>query len=296
MNVEHIPVLADKLAELITFSEDATIVDCTTGFGGHSSIFASRLGAEGTLMGFDVDPKCLANAQQVLSDLKCKVLLKNNNFSQISSTLYQEGIGEVDFILADLGWCSGQIVDSDKGLSFQENQPLDMRLDSFVKKTAEELVNNLGEEDLANLIFKYGQDRASRRIARFIVEFRENQPIKTTGQLSFIVCKALGKSPGGKGIHPATRTFQALRIAVNGELEVLESLLEQSPEILKPGGKIAIISFHSLEDKIVKENFKDNAKAGVYELLTKKPIVPDYKEVRHNPRARSAKLRIAQRV
>lgn len=296
MNSKHVPVLADEISQLVKFETNAVIVDCTVGYGGHSRILGEHLDDSCKLIGFDVDRKCLEVAKKNLDGLRCGVILKKNNFCEISQILKDEGIDKVDFVLADLGWCSGQVIDAEKGFSFQENQPLDMRLDPELQQTAADIVNQTKESDLADLIYKYGQERASRRIARFIAEFRRNQPIKSTGQLSFIICRALGKMPGQKGLHPATRTFQALRIAVNSELENLESLLEQMPDLLKPGGRVAIISFHSLEDRIVKQDFLANKKAGKYEILTKKPTVPDREEIGTNPRSRSAKLRVAQRI
>ena len=201
-----------------------------------------------------------------------------------------------DLILADLGFCSAQLKDPLKGLSFQENMKLDMRLDSRLKISAADIVNTSDEKSLADLIYKYGEDRASRRISRFIVEHRQNQPIRTTGQLAAVVCKSLNLPATGRKwkIHPATRTFQALRIAVNDELGSLERLLESASEVVKVGGYIAIISFHSLEDRIVKEDFKCKKSEGLYEVVTKKPLVADRQEVAVNPRSRSAKLRIAR--
>ena len=182
------------------------------------------------------------------------------------------------------------------GLSFTSNMPLDMRLDKRLKLTAADIVNKSDEKSLADLIYQYGQDRASRRIARFLVRERCKNAIKTTAELAAVICRALGKSQGRGGrIHPATRTFQALRIAVNKELDCLDSLLSVGPELLVKGGKIAVISFHSLEDRAVKNNFKENKKEGLYKLLTKKPIVPSRSEIFKNRRARSAKLRIAEK-
>ncbi len=199
-------------------------------------------------------------------------------------------------IFADLGFCSAQLADRRLGLSFQENQPLDMRLDDRLERTAADIVNSFDEKSLADIIYKYGQDRASRRIARFIVRTRLERRIETTGQLATIVCKALGQRGRGRRsrIHPATRTFQALRIAVNDELGALQELLAAAPTILKRGGVIAVISFHSLEDRIVKTDFRENAATGIYEILTKKPIIASRDEIDRNPRARSAKLRIAR--
>lgn len=273
------------------------MVDATIGQGSHSFLFGQTLGPEGIIIGLDVDKKSIRRAHFTLKDLACKVILIRANFSQISDLLREHGIDKVDFILADLGVCSAQLADVETGLSFQTNMPLDMRIDKSLKTTAADIVNKADEKALADLIYKFGEDRASRRIARFIVQGRQEQAIATTGQLAAIVCKALGrpKQRRKSKIHPATRTFQALRIAVNNELENLEKLLASAAEMLKKNGRIAVISFHSLEDRLVKSSFKQNGKEGVYRIITKKPIVPLGEEIARNPRARSAKLRIAQR-
>jgi len=249
------------------------------------------------LIGLDVDAKAIERAKLRLTGLPCKVILLNSNFSQIAEHLGEQGFDKVDFILADLGLCSAQLADAQMGLSFQTNMPLDMRIDKRLKTTAADIVNTADEKSLADLIYRFGQERGSRRIARFIVQQRRSEPITTTGHLAAIICWAL-KRPGQKTksrIHPATRTFQALRIAVNSELENLKCLLIAAPALLKNGGRIAVISYHSLEDGLVKSDFKQNEKQGIYTLITKKPIVPAKDEVAKNPRARSAKLRIAQR-
>jgi 16S rRNA (cytosine1402-N4)-methyltransferase len=298
-SIEHVPVLADILPKLISLPTDGAVVDATVGHGGHSYLFGKQLGSDGLILGLDVDKNCIGRAQEKLSSLSCKVVLVRENFSEVAEVMAGKGIGKVDFILADLGFCSGQLTDSAKGLSFQENMPLDMRLDNRLNITAADIVNNEDEEDLANLIFDYGEERASRRIARFIVEFRRGQPITTTAQLAAIICKSLNQPVRGRRhqkVHPATKTFQALRIAVNDELGRLGKLLADSPRLLKQNGYIGIISFHSLEDRIVKLNFKENAAKGFYEIITKKPIVPLREEVISNPRARSSKLRIARRI
>ena len=291
---EHIPVLANSLVRQISLPRDAVVVDATTGHGGHSLLLGKMLGSDGTVIGFDVDQKSLDRAQEVLCDLKCRVVLIRTNFSQLKSQLLDRGIGKVDFILADLGFCSAQVSDPERGMSFQENMPLDMRLDDRLEVSASDIVNDTDEKELADIIFQYGEERASRRIARFIVEQRKINPIKTTAQLAAIVTRALGGRHGK--IHPATKTFQALRIAVNRELEVLEDLLRDAPEMLKPGGQLAIITFHSLEDRIVKYNFRENKDRMVYEILTKKPLIADAEEIADNPRARSAKLRMVRRL
>lgn len=274
------------------------MVDATTGHGGHSFLFGSRLGPAGTLIGLDFDSNSLDRARQRLAGLSCRVILVKSNFSRIADCLGELGVRGVDVIVADLGLCSAQLVDSDIGLSFRTDMPLDMRIDESLETTAADIVNEYDEKSLADLIFEYGQDRASRRIARFIVERRRREPIKTTGQLASIVCNAL-RAPDRKykpRKHPATRTFQALRIAVNHELDNLHALLTSAPGLLKKDGFIAIISFHSLEDGMVKRDFKQNQSDGVYRIVTKKPIVPSPEEIAANNRARSSKLRIAQKA
>ncbi len=294
---QHIPVLADSLAGQIKLPQDAVMVDATVGQGGHSLLFGKRLGPKGAIIGLDVDSNAIRRAQSVLGGLSCRVVLVCSNFADIADVLRDKGIEKADFLLADLGVCSAQLADERMGLSFQQNMPLDMRLDKRLKTTAADIVNRTDEKSLADLIYKFGEDRASRRIARFIVEHRKREPVTTTGQLAAIVSGALmrrGKKQHAK-IHPATRTFQALRIAVNNEIDNLGGLLASAPAILRTNGYIAVISFHSIEDRLVKTDFKSNEKQGVYRVITKKPIVPSREEILRNRRARSAKLRIAQR-
>ena len=292
--VEHVPVLTEPLLDLIHIPTDGIMVDATVGHGGHSQLFGRKLGPEGFLLGLDVDQNSIQRARLNLSGLACKVMLLRENFVRMNEVLSQQGFEKVDFILADLGFCSGQLEDSDRGLSFQKPMPLDMRLDDRLTTTAADLVNKLSQKDLADLIYEYGQDRASRRIARFIVQQRSAQKFTTTTELAMLIARAMRRPGRPPRIHPATRTFQALRIAVNRELESLDALLEAAPKMLKPGGFIAIISFHSLEDGRVKRNFRQNKADGLYDILTKKPITADREEIMRNPRARSAKLRIAK--
>lgn len=293
---QHIPVLAEVLVEQIKLPQDAVMVDATIGQGGHSLLFGKGLGPKGAIIGLDVDINAIRRAQSVLEGLSCRVILVNSNFSEIAQVVRGQGIEKVDFILADLGFCSAQLEDDRMGLSFQKNMPLDMRLDKRLKTTAADIINRADEKTLADLIYKFGEERASRRIARFIVERRHREPITTTAQLAAIVSSAMGKGGQWSRIHPATRTFQALRIAVNNELENLETLLGSAPALLGQSGYIAVISFHSLEDRIVKTDFKSNEKNGVYKVITKKPISASRDEISENHRARSAKLRIAQKV
>jgi 16S rRNA (cytosine1402-N4)-methyltransferase len=291
-------VLADALVRWINLPPDGVVVDATVGQGGHSRLLGTRLGSQGTLIGLDVDERALEAAKLRLQGLVCKVILMQGNFAQIGQWIGHHGIDEVNLILADLGFSSGQLADKDIGLSFQSDMPLDMRMDKSFRTTAADIIKSADEKALADLIYQYGEDRASRRIARFIVQRRREQPITTTGQLASIVCSALYR-PGQKRrerIHPATRTFQALRIAVNHELDNLGQLLNQAPVLLQSKGYMAIISFHSLEDRMVKTHFKAGQEAGLYSVLTKKPVVATAQEVLDNPRARSAKLRIAQKT
>jgi 16S rRNA (cytosine1402-N4)-methyltransferase len=293
----HIPVLAKTLTEQINLPQEAVMVDATIGHGGHSYLFGKTLGPGATLVGLDIDKKSIHRAQSILKGLACRVILIHSNFSKIADCLHNEGIDAADFILADLGVCSAQLADAEMGLSFQSDMPLDMRFDKRLKTTAADIVNKADEKSLADLIYKFGEERASRRIARFIVRHRQSERITTTPQLALIVCRALARPTRKQWsrIHPATRTFQALRIAVNNELENLEALLASAPQLLKKNGYIAVISYHSLEDRIVKNNFKQNEKERVYGVITKKPIVPQPEEIAENRRARSAKLRIAQK-
>ncbi len=297
MTAEHIPVLTETLAEQITLPPDGIMVDATIGQGGHSYLFGKSLGPKGLIIGLDIDDKAIESARKKLKDLTCKVVLVRSNFSEINQRVSEQGIDRVDFVLADLGVSSAQLADDRIGLSFQKDMPLDMRIDKRLKTTAADIVNKEDEKTLADLIYGFGQDRASRRIARFIVQKRAEEPISTTGQLADVVCRAL-RRPGQKRrwrLHPATRTFQALRIAVNNELENLKEFLTVVPQLLKKNARIAVISFHSLEDGLVKRDFRQNEKKGIYSVVAQKPIVPTRDEITVNPRARSAKLRIALR-
>ena len=220
-NIEHIPVLARTLIEQINLPQDGVMVDATIGQGGHSLLFGKTLGPDGVIIALDVDKQAIRGAQFRLKDLLCKVLFICGNFSEIYEIVRAQEVSEVDFILADLGVCSSQLTDAEIGLSFQSSMALDMRIDKRLKRTAADIINKADEKFLADLLYKYGQERGSRRISRFIVRERQRRPITMTGQLASIVCRALGQPERKRRsrIHPATRTFQALRIAVNNELE-----------------------------------------------------------------------------
>jgi 16S rRNA (cytosine1402-N4)-methyltransferase len=263
------------------------------GAGGHSFAIAKRLGAQGRLIGFDKDPAALEIARKRLSEPPPElrgdwpqIELRNASFAEIGN------VGSVDGILADLGLSSLQLTNAERGFSFQAEGPLDMRMDPRSERTADQVVNRFDEEDLANLIYEFGEERRSRRIARAIVRAR---PIRSTAHLAQVV-SAAARPMKPERINPATRTFQAIRIWVNRELDDLTALLSAAPGILKPGRRLVIISFQSLEDRMVKDAFRDGAHAAIYRLLTKKPVAPSEAEVEQNPRARSAKLRAVERV
>ncbi|MFW6062340.1 MAG: 16S rRNA (cytosine(1402)-N(4))-methyltransferase RsmH [Planctomycetota bacterium] len=292
----HLPVLQEQVIDLLAPAGRHLVVDCTVGLGGHAEALLQAAGTETRLIGIDVDEQNLRQAQQRLEPFVPRVRLFRANFSQVTEVLAEAGETRADALLADLGVCSAQLDRPEQGLSFQVDGPLDMRLDDRIETTAAELVNSLGEKELADVIYTYGEERYSRRIARAIVAARKQGRIERTGRLAEVVAGAY-PPPARKsrrGVHPATRTFQALRIAVNDELGALEQLLAQLPGVLSPGARAAMISFHSLEDRRVKLAFRDWARAGAAELLTRKPLTATAEQRQRNPRARSAKLRVMQ--
>ena len=293
---QHIPVLLEESLEFLKVRPGGVIVDATLGFGGHSSPIARKLGGAGTLICFDRDELAMARARARLDALAQElgaemptVQYMPRAFSQIAEVVQP---GTLDGLLADFGVSSMQLDEAHRGFSFRADGPLDMRMDPRSELTAEQVVNQADEEDLANLIYEFGEERRSRRIARAIVRAR---PITTTAELARVV-SACAPPIKGEKIHPATRTFQALRIRVNDELGEIQSLLQSAGSLLKVGGRVVMISFHSLEDRLVKDSFRDSARADMLEVLTKKPVVADEQEALRNPRSRSAKLRAAQRL
>jgi len=273
-------------------------LDATLGGGGHALAILAASSPDGRLLGIDADPAALAAAGARLAMYAERATLVHGNFRDLGRLAREHNLAPIDGLLLDLGVSSHQLDTPERGFSFANDAPLDMRLDPTRGTTAAELVNETPESELADLIYRYGEEHGSRRIARFIAEARRKQPIATTGQLADLVARALGGRHGK--IHPATRTFQALRIAVNHELESLELALPQAVELLAPGGRIAVISFHSLEDRIVKLFFRAESGYGGagearLQIITKKPIEASEQEARANPRSRSAKLRFAER-
>jgi 16S rRNA (cytosine1402-N4)-methyltransferase len=302
----HVPVLLKEAIDFLAVRRGGTYIDATVGLGGHSLEIAKRLGAPGHLIGFDKDPAALGIARERLEGVVGRsslvvgenqdqqrdwptVELRHGSFADLANDVRR---ATYDGILADLGVSSLQFSDAARGFSFQAEGPLDMRMNPQSEPTAEQVVNQFDERELADLIYEFGEERRSRRIARAIVRSR---PILTTAQLAAVI-SAAARSMKHERIHPATRTFQALRIFVNRELDDLRKLVEAAPQLLKPGGRLVVISFHSLEDRIVKDALREGAKQGHYKLLTKKPVTPGEEEIDRNPRARSAKLRAAERI
>lgn len=286
----HVPVLPAEVLHWCEPRPGETWVDATLGGGGHARLLAERVGPGGLVLGVEQDTAMLEAARRRLQGLP--VRFHAGNFAELPAILAAEGLGPVDGVLADLGVCSDQLDDPEYGLSFQSDGPLDMRLDPRRGTTAADLVNRLPERELADLIYEYGEERHSRRVARKIVELRQKTPFRTTGELAAVVrsCVPRGKGPGR--IDPATRTFQALRIAVNDELGSLEQFLKRLPECLKPGGRAGVIAFHSLEDRRVKLAFREGE---AWDVRTRKPMTASDDEANANPRARSARLRVAVR-
>ena len=286
----HESVLLVEAIEWLTPRQGGIYVDGTLGGGGHTQALAERVGPSGRVIALDSDPAALAAAEQRLTGMP--VTLVESNFSDLPEVLKQLDIPFVDGVLLDLGLSSDQLADESRGFSFDAGGPLDLRFNPNEGEPASRLVNRLSAEHLADVIYNYGEERLSRRIARAIVEARRENPIETSAELARIVRRAMPRPPRGQKIDPATRTFQALRIAVNDELKSLETALQRIPDCLRPGGRLAIISFHSLEDRPVKQAFRDNPR---WKALTRKPIRPGEEEVERNPQSRSAKLRVGER-
>jgi len=297
----HDPVLIRETLEYLRPQNGQTIVDCTLGRAGHASLIAARLGPDGLLIGCDVDPRNLEFAQSRLAALSvppCRIRLFHANFAELGEVLAAAGIASVDGILADLGLSTNQLFDPHYGLSFAQPMPLDMRIDPRLTVTAATLVNSMKEADLADLLFDLAQEHFSRRIARKIGDARRLSPITTTDRLAEICRSAIPSKRGGspEKIDPATRTFLALRMAVNREVQNLSALLALAPAALAPEGRLAVISFQSTEDRLVKQAFRSAEQTGLVKILTKKPLSPAPDELASNPRSRSAKLRAAQKT
>lgn len=292
---EHTPVMVRQVLKSFDDLLPSTLVDCTLGLGGHAALLLERH-PEMRLIGLDADDRNLSLARSHLSAFADRIHLKQADFADLAAILADLGVPRVDGVLADLGVSSNQIADPASGLSFEVDGPLDMRLDRRGKTTAADLVNGLSEGELSDLLYFQSQERHSRRIAKRICQVRRQGRINSTVMLARLVAAAVGENPDAHHgrIHPATRTFLALRMSVNREVESLRRLLELLPNVLRDQGRVVIISFHSGEDRLVKLDFRSRAREGVYQLLTKKPMVPDEDERRRNPRSRSAKMRVAE--
>ena len=293
---EHVPVMVKEVIEYLQPQVNGIYVDATLGLGGHAEAILRRIGIRGRLVGIDRDDSSLHAAKRNLSGYEPQCQFVHENFRNIDRILKEQKLDKVNGIMLDLGISSFQLEDESRGFSFQKEGPLDMRMNQQSRITAYDLVNSLSEYEIAKILRDYGQERWYNRIARNIVRQRALSPIRTTDELKMIVVKSMPPHQRHQKIHPATRTFQAFRIAVNSELEEIEMALDKCIDHLAPGGRLVVIAFHSLEDRIVKEKFRLFARLGQARILTKKPIRPQEEEVEQNSRARSARLRAVERI
>lgn len=311
MRYRHVPVMVNEVIDYLDCSPGKTYVDGTLGGGGHAQAILRRIGARGFLVGIDRDPDAIGWTRNALSKFQSNVQFFNDDFARLPRILFQLGKKGVDGILLDLGLSLYQLEASGRGFSFMRDEPLDMRMNPEDHYCAEDIVNHFAEKDLEDILVRYGEERWAKRIAKAIVRARSGAGITSSLHLAHIVKEAVPAKYRPKRIHPATRTFQALRIAVNHELESLETFLDHSAGLLNPGGRICILSFHSLEDRIVKQRFRALArgcdcppdfpvcvcgKRPLVKILTKRPVLPSAAEVASNPMARSAKLRAVERL
>lgn len=311
MKFEHVSVLLNECIEGLAIKPNGTYVDGTLGGAGHASVVCSHLSEEGHFIGIDQDNNALAVSKERLKDVKAKVSIVKSNFEQTASVLESLGVEKIDGMLIDLGVSSHQLDEADRGFSYMHDAPLDMRMNQDSKYSAYDVVNEMSEEELYRIIKEYGEERWAKRVAQFIVEERKDTPIVTTYELVDVIKKAIPQGARKDGPHPAKRTFQAIRIAVNRELEIIAPTIEDVVEKLAPGGRLCIITFHSLEDRIVKQAFKKLedpctcakefpvcvcGKKPQVKVITRKPILPSDEEVEVNPRSRSAKLRIIEKL
>jgi 16S rRNA (cytosine1402-N4)-methyltransferase len=308
---EHITVLLEESVDALAIKPDGVYVDCTLGGAGHSSLIAKKLCLNGTLIGLDQDNKALEAAKRKLDQVSCKVILHKANFQHVQEVIDSLGFDKVDGVLFDLGVSSPQLDEGERGFSYHEDAPLDMRMDRDQELTAYQIVNHYPEEEISHILFRFGEEKFARRIARQIIQKRMIKPIERTVELAEIIKEAIPAATRRKGPHPARRSFQAIRIAVNNELGVFENALKQVVPMLQTGGRVAVISFHSLEDRICKHFFQEQSVGCIcpkhfpvcvcnhqpsLNILTRKPIIPSDSEIERNARARSAKLRVAEKL
>ncbi len=288
----HVPVLLDEVLHWLQPRDSGLYVDATLGLGGHSRAILTASAPGGRVIGFEWDGQAAAMARKNLAAYGDRIQVVAASYVQLQAELSRLDIDGVDGLLADLGVSSLQLDKGERGFSFQVDAPLDMRMDRSKQVRAATLLAELSEAQLADLLYYYGEERQARRIARYLVQVRQREPLERTLQLAHLVAEAIPKKYHPRRMHVATKTFQALRIAVNGELDNIRALLATAPALLKPGGCMVIITFHSLEDRLVKQAFEQDDRL---QLLLKKPLEPQAEEIRRNPRARSAKMRVAQR-
>ena len=309
--MKHVPVLLNEVIDLLQLKPGMNVIDCTLGDGGHAEKILEKMAPNGRLLGIDADPESILRAKKFLYPLQDRILFVRDNFVHLVEIVKREKFGPVHGIVMDLGWSLQQMEERGRGFSFQKDEPLDMRYapDGEIRNpkseirnlAAADLISDESEQQLARIFREYGEERLSRQIAEAIVKYRKRVKIETSKQLAEIVLAVYRRKLGSKqdvpwigGMHPATKVFQALRIAVNDELGALEKTLPQAVSVLAPRGRLAVISFHSLEDRIVKHFFK--SRKGAVHIVTKKPVTPSETEVTENPRARSAKLRVAEKL
>lgn len=309
MEFSHVPVLFQETIDGLDVKPDGVYVDGTLGGGGHSEGICSRLGPDGILIGIDRDTAALEAASARLKGVSCRTIFVHGNYTDVKNILREEGISGIDGAVLDLGVSSFQLDEAERGFSYMHSAPLDMRMDQSAAFTAYDVVNGYSADQLTRIIKEYGEEKWASRIASFIARERSEKPVETTGQLVDIIKKAVPASARRQGPHPAKRTFQAIRIEVNDELGGLETAVDQFVDVLSPGGRLCIITFHSLEDRIVKKRFQQRGNPCVcppglpcvcgkkpdIKRISKKPVLPSEEELSVNPRARSAKLRIAQK-
>lgn len=310
MEFHHVSVLLDECIENLNIKPEGVYVDCTMGGAGHSKEIVKKLSNKGLFIGFDQDKNAIKTAKERLSEYSDRVKFVHSNFENIKDELEKIGVYKIDGVLADLGVSSHQLDEADRGFSYMQDAPLDMRMDVRCEFSAYDVVNGYTEEELAKIIKDYGEENWAKRIAKFIVEERKEKKIETTKELVDIIKKAIPKKARIDGPHPAKRTFQAIRIEVNNELGVITKMIEDASSIMNKGGRICIITFHSLEDRIVKNAFKELSldcicpphlpmcqcdKKSEVKIITRKPIIPTDEEIEVNPRSRSAKLRVAEK-
>jgi len=310
MEFRHTPVLSKESIFYLKINPDGIYVDCTLGGGGHAKAIAECLGSSGTLIGIDQDLAAIKAASATLSGFKCETIIVRDNFASISDILARVNIAKVDGFLLDLGVSSNQLDNAERGFSYMRNADLDMRMDDRKRLTAFQIVNTYDEKQLTRIFFEYGEERFSRRISKAIIKARSQRPLQTTFELTDIIKSSLPRQSKEGGSHPAKRVFQAIRIEVNGELTALSCALSEMIGLLAPGGRICVISYHSLEDRIVKQCFKSWCSPctcpprypcicglePMVRTISKKPITPGNQEVEYNHRSRSAKLRVVEKL